>query len=135
MSQFRTPRKTSKYYVPGEVFLTTVHFCRQYPLWEAELAANPDTATGISYDRDRVQTSGGYDATAELAMHRQMIARKKELVDDTASEVAGPMDRWLILGVGSGLTFYQLQDRGIPCVKDMYYDLRRKFYYELSKKI
>ena len=135
MSQFRTPTKKSKYYVPGEVFLTTVHFCRQYPLWVSELDTAPDTSTGISYDRDRVQTSTQGDATADLAMRRQMISRKKELVDDTAREVAGPMDRWLIMGVGNGLTYFQLHDRGIPCGKDMYYDMRQRFYYELSKKI
>lgn len=135
MSQFRTPRKTSKYYVPGEVFLTTVHFCRQYPLWVSELAAAPDASKGVSYDRDRVQTSTQGDSTADLAMRRQMITRKKELVDDTAHEIAGPLDRWLIMGVGNGLTYFQLHDRGIPCGKDLYYDLRQKFYYELSKKI
>lgn len=135
MTQYRTPRKTSKYYVPGEVYLTTVHFCRQYPLWMQELETEPDTSKGISYDKERVQSSSQYDATSDIAMRRQMIAQKKKLVDDTAEAVAGIMSQWIILGVSHGLTYYQLKQQGIPCGKNMYYALRQRFYYEISRQI
>ena len=135
MTQFRVPRPSSKYYVPEQVYLTVVHFCRQYPLWKAELAIEPDTSKAIDYSSDRVQTSNQFDQTAEIAMDRKMIADKKEIVENTAREVAGVLAEWLLLGVGHGLTYYQLVDKGIPCGKDMYYDIRRKFYYVLSKRI
>ena len=135
MTQYRVPRPTSKYYVPEQVYMTVVHFCRQYPLWKAELEMEPDTSKGISYDRERVQSSGQYDETSEIAMHRAMIQKKKDMVDTTAHDIAGNMDTWLILGVGHGLTYYQLRDRGIPCGKNMYSALRQRFYYEMSKLI
>lgn len=135
MTQYRLPKKTSKYYVPGEVYLTVVHFCRQYPLWKAELDTSVDSGIGIDYSKVRVQTSNQYDATAELAMRRAEIARKKDLVDSVAKEVAGELSKWLVLGVGNGLTYYQLRERGIPCGKEMYYAVRRRFYYEMSKRI
>jgi hypothetical protein len=135
MTQYRVPKKTSKYYVPEQVYLTVVHFCRQYPLWKAELEINPNTQKAIDYSRDVVQTSNQFDQTSEIAMDRKMIADKKELVEKTAHEVAGVLAEWLLLGVGHGLTYYQLVDKGIPCGKDMYYDIRRKFYFVLSKRI
>lgn len=135
MTQYRVPKKTSKYYVPEQVYLTVVHFCRQYPLWKAELEINPNTQKAIDYSRDVVQTSNQFDQTSEIAMDRKMIADKKELVEKTAHEVAGILAEWLLLGVGHGLTYYQLVDKGIPCGKDMYYDIRRKFYFVLSKRI
>lgn len=135
MTQFRTPRPSSKYYVPEQVYLTVVHFCRQYPLWKSELEMIPNTQKAIDYGRESVQTSNQFDQTSEIAMDRKMIADKKKLVDDVAHEVAGMLAEWLLLGVGHGLTYYQLADKGIPCGKDMYYDLRRKFYYVLSKRI
>ncbi len=135
MTQYRVPKKTSKYYVPEQVYLTVVHFCRQYPLWKAELEINPNTQKAIDYSRDVVQTSNQFDQTSEIAMDRKMIADKKELVEKTAHEVAGVFAKWLLLGVGHGLTYYQLVDKGIPCGKDMYYDIRRKFYFVLSKRI
>lgn len=135
MTQYRTPKKTSKYYVPEQVYRTVVYFCRQYPLWVSELKVEPDTSKAIDYSTDRVQTSSQYDATSEIAMHRQMISKKKEMVDTVAHNVAGNMDEWLILGVGHGLTYYQLRERGIPCGKNMYSALRQRFYYEMSKLI
>lgn len=135
MTQYRIPKETSKYFVPEQVYLTVVHFCRQYPLWKAELAVEPDTSKAIDYSTDRVQTSNQYDPSSELAIRRQMICRKKDTVDDVAQRVAGNMSKWLILGVGYGLTYYQLKDRGIPCGKNLYSSLRQRFYYEMSKLI
>lgn len=135
MTQYRTPKKTSKYYVPEQVYKATVYHCRQYPLWVSELAVEPDTSKAIDYSTDRVQTSNQYDPSSELAMHRQMICRKKDTVDDVARRVAGNMYEWLILGVGHGLTYYQLRERGIPCGKNLYSSLRQRFYYEMSKLI
>lgn len=135
MVQFRTPTERSKYYVPKEVYLTVIHFCRQYPLWVAELETEPDASKAITYDRERVQTSNQYDATSEIAMHRHMIAKKKEIIDRISSDVAGDMAQWLRLGVCYGLTFPDLEIRGIPCVDKTYYRMRKRFYYEVSKVI
>lgn len=135
MTQYRLPKKTSQYYVPGEVYLTVVHFCRQYPLWVAELGVDPDSAQGIDYSKERVQTSNQYDSTSDLAMRRAEIARKKAIVDEVAKDIANGLAKWLVMGVGNGLTYFQLRDRGIPCGKEMYYSMRQRFYYEMSKRI
>jgi hypothetical protein len=135
MSQYRIPAESSKYYVEKELYLTTVHFCRQYPSWLAELSIQPDTSKAITYDKERVQTSVSGDTTAEIAIRRAELSRKVKLVDDTASFIAGTMDKWLILGVCYGIPFYQLLERGIPCGKDLYYNMRRKFYHEMAQRI
>ena len=135
MVQFRTPTERSKYYVPKEVYLTVIHFCRQYPLWVAELETEPDASKAITYDKERVQTSNQYDATSEIAMHRHMIAEKKDIIDRISAEVAGDLAQWLRLGVCYGLTFPDLEARGIPCAVNTYYRMRKRFYYEVAKVI
>ena len=135
MSQYRTPTAKSKYYVPKEVYLTTLHYCRQYPLWLAELETEPDASKAIAYDKERVQSSNSYDATSEIAMHRVDIAQKKARVDDVSASVAGDLAQWLRLGVCYGLTYPDLAARGIPCADRTYYRMRKRFYYELSKII
>lgn len=135
MSQYRIPSENSKYYVEKELYLTTIHFCKQYPAWIAELNIQPDTSKAITYDRDRVQTSISGDATADLAMRRAELARKARLVETVAEDVAGSMHKWLILGVCYGIPFFQLHDQGMPCGKDLYYNMRRKFYYQMSQRI
>mgnify|MGYP002514274330 CR=1 FL=1 len=58
------------------------------------------------------------------------------LVDRIAEEVGGETyGRWIVQGVCFDFPFYVLEQRGIPCGKDLYYQMRRKFYYELSMKI
>lgn len=135
MTVIRKPAKNSKYYVEKEVFDTVLHFCRQYPLWVAELKADSTSVAGLNYDKDAIQTSNDSDPTSKLGMRRAMISRKKDLVDNCARQVAADLSDWLIKGVGYGLTYYQLYERGIPCSRNTYYSIRRRFYYEMSKLI
>lgn len=135
MSQHRVLSTGNKYFIPKEEFLTVLHYCKRYPLWVAELNTAPDTSRAITYDKDRVQTSGDFNPTEELAVRRAEIASKKKELEDVVRSVDSDLYDWLILGVCYGMTYYQLQVMGIPCGKDMYYDRRRKLYYEMSKKI
>jgi len=135
MAQYRTPAKSSKYYIPKETFLTVVHYCRQYPTWQEELKKEPVVITGIDYQRDRVQVSPSSDQVERIAVKRVAIYEKCKNVEDTADFVAGDLARWLIKGVCYGYPYKYLQAKGIPCGKDLYYQIRRRFYYEMSKRI
>lgn len=135
MSKHRTLSKQNKYYIPKETFLMVIHYCKQYPMWEQELGTTLDQGKAIRYDGDRVQTSNQYDPTAEPAIKRAEIARKKDAVDGVAQSVAGAMYKWLLLGVCYDMPYYVLRQNGMPCGKNMYYDKRRQFYYEMSQKI
>ena len=125
----------NEFYLPKEEFLTVLHFSLQYPNWVQELRTEPDTSNAITYDEERVQTSGGYAACSETAMRRYALAKKKQLVEDTVREVAPEIYEYLLLGVAYGWTFWQLKQQGIECEEAMYYERRRKFYYILAQKI
>lgn len=125
----------NEFYLPKEEFLTVLHFALQYPNWVQELRTEPDTSKAITYDGEKVQTSGGYDACSETAMRRYTLEKKKKLVEDTAREVAPEIFDYLILGVAYGWTFWQLQAKGMPCGKNAYYRKRRQFYYCLSSEM
>ena len=125
----------NEFYLPKEEFLTVLHFSLQYPNWVQELRTEPDTSKAITYDGEKVQTSGGYDACSETAMRRYTLDKKKKLVEDIAREVAPEIYDYLILGVAYGWTFWQLQAKGMPCGKDMYYRKRRQFYFCLSSEM
>lgn len=135
MFKVKAPKRDSKFWVPVEDFRTALHWSLRYPLWVAELSVEPDTAQAIRYDRERVQTSGGYDSTMETAIRRDELRRKKELLEETVREVAPEIYSYLLLGVTQGRTVYQLINEGMPCGKDYYIERRQQYYYEISKKI
>ena len=127
--------KDSKYYLPKETYQMVQHYCRQYRTWEDELSTEPDTSRAITYDVPRVQTSGDGDPTSETAMGRAEIAKKKKMVDDTIHEVAPEIEEFLKRGVCYGDPEWILEQDGMPCGKDLYYDRKRKFYWTMAKKL
>lgn len=137
MGKYRPPSEKSKYHVPKEDYLTAIHYSLRYPLWKEEVESMADTSKAITYDKDKVQSSSGYDSTFEAAMKivESDKQHKMQIVDDTIQRVAGGLDYWLRLGVCYGLTFDQLKGKGLPCERDAYYLMRRKYIFELVKRI
>ncbi len=135
MTRVRILSEKNKYYLPKEELLTVLHFALQYANWDAELRTAPDTSKAITYDTDRVQTSNDSDPSSEIAMRRYTIAKKRDLVDEVLHQVAPEIEEFLRLGVCYGFTFWQLEARGMPCGKTMYYDRRQRFYWELARRI
>ena len=137
MGKYRILKEDNIYYLPKHTYLACIHYALQYRDWKAELDADRDTRGAIRYDKDRVQTSNDYDSTSETAIRMTQITDKCSLIDNcirTACDGSN-LEQYIRLGVCYGFTYYQLQDNGIPCGKNMYYSIRQRFYYELSKKI
>lgn len=136
MGNIKAPKsqKTS-YYLPKEDYITAVHYALRYPTLLADLPS-PDSSSGISYDKERVQSSNQYDATSDLATRRMAIAQKLKIIDDAILEVAPEgIEHFLKLGVCYGFTYKQLQGRNIPMNSRQYYAMRRHFYFNLISKI
>lgn len=138
MGKYRTLSESNQYYLPKHGYLTCIHYALQYRDWKAMLDADRDTRGAIRYDKDKIQVTNDYDSTSETAMRMVEIQRKCDLIDECimiACDSSG-LDNYLRLGVCYGFTFYQLMnEQKIPCGKDLYYKIRQRFYYELSKKI
>lgn len=137
MADYRVLSQKNKYYLPKETLLTVTHFCKQYNYWLKELAQIDADTVGnpLSGDNVRVQSSNKSDPTADLAIRKEKVQWKVDLIRDTAAEVADGIAEWLIDGVCNGKPYYKLHMDGIPCGKNLYYLMRRRFYFEIAKKI
>ena len=137
MGKYRTLSESNQYYLPKHTYLTCIHYALQYRDWIALLNTERDTRGAIRYDKDHVQTSGDYDSTSETAIRIIGMTDRVSKVDQCIELACEDkeMEKWLRLGVCYGFTIYQLLEEGMPCGKNMYYNLRQRFYYELSKKI
>lgn len=136
MSRYRRTSQKSKWYLSNELYDTVLHYARNYPEWKAEYDfCNPNG--GISYDRDRVQTSGDYDPTEAIGIRHAALKDKIDRIEK-AAQLAAPdevLRKFLMLGVCYGLTRYQLEQQRMPCTKNTYAAMRGKFYYELAQLI
>ncbi len=129
------PKKKTKYWLPPEEYRLAVHWCKCYSVWLKELETLPDTSKAVTYDSDKVQTSGGYDATAELAIRRTELAKKVWTVNYVASQAAPDLWKWILKGTTENYTADQLIQQGMPCSRNHYYQKRQKFYYLLARRI
>lgn len=132
----RIPVKSSPYWTPKADYKAAVYWCLRYPLWIKELATLPDTSQGIRYDKDKVQSSGDYDSTAELAMRRVEIESKVSLLQTTARLVMPECPEFLIRGVTEeGVRVEDLIASGMPFSKNLYLRKRQQLYHLISKRI
>ena len=137
MSKYRTLSESNQYYLPKHTYLTCIHYALQYRDWVAMLTADRDTRGAIRYDKDKIQTSNDFDSTSATAMKMVEISEKVNMIDDIIYDVCdgSNLERWVKLGVCYGFAYFQLMQDGMPCGKNIYYEIRQKFYFELAKKI
>ena len=128
--------ESNKYYVPKNLYRQCLYFCRQYPEWVIELSTDESANRGVSYEKDRVQTSEIGDSTSVIAMRRHIIEKKKKMVDDALEEtVPAMLIPWVRLGVTTDISGWVLEEKGMPCSHNTYFKYRRKFFWNLSQKI
>ena len=112
------------------------HYCLQYNEWQDELKYKCDTVRSIEIT-DMPTVHNNSDATQNLAMRRAELSNKCKLIEDTAKEADEELCQYILKAVtNEGITYnYLRMVCNIPCGKNMYYSVRKKFYYLLSKKI
>ena len=77
------------------------------------------------------------DPTADLVARREKILNKMRPVEEAAMEADGDLWKYILLGVtNEDVTYNSLRVlKGIPCGKNAYYEMRRRFYWILAHKL
>ncbi|GHV47358.1 hypothetical protein FACS189499_04720 [Clostridia bacterium] len=125
----------NKYWIEKHRYYELKHFCLQYPIWKkAYLALDGLRARPIAHD---VFSKMGYisDPTAKCAEERLYYSEKMELLERTAIATDDLLHTYILKGVTEGVSYDHLKSRlDIPCCKDVYYDLYRRFFWILSRE-
>lgn len=129
-------REPKRYGIGKNRFREVYYHCLQYNEWKSELEAKTDTVKGREYNGMPSGTGSG-NVTEALAIRRAQLRQKMEVIEQTAIETDSELYRYILLDVTNDwVTFNYLEaSLRIPCGRTKYYELRRKFYYLLSKKI
>ena len=133
--------KKNELYIDKHAFYMAYHFALQYPEWKrqyAELIGAPVKA--VDY-KDSPHGTGMGDPTSRIAMRTSILRSNIEVIESTALIAGRDLAEFLLYAVtNEGVTFNYLRTGRcplgvIPCERTKYYQMRRLFYYLLSKRI
>lgn len=141
MTKVRPLNKKNPLYVDKHAFLSAYHYALQYPDWKRQYAEIMSQALkAVDYNDMPRGTSTG-DPTPRIAMRSSILRSNIELVERTALTAGQDLAEYLLYAVTTeGVTFNYLRTGRcplgvIPCERTKYYQMRRLFYYLLSKRI
>lgn len=125
--------KKNQYWIERHRYYELKHFCLQYPLWKKAYAAI-DGLGGSAWMREAVRSSGVSDPTAKAADLLIFYSDKIRLVEEAAEKTDPELARYILKGVTEEMAYDYLRLQfGIPCCKDIYYDVYRRFFWLLDK--
>ncbi len=125
--------KKNQYWIERHRYYELKHFCMQYPLWKKAIiiidgysSHSPETALSV------VKQYHG-DFTADRALMRAFYSDRIEMLERIANRTDPIIGSYILKGVTEGISYEVIKARlEIPCCKDIYYDLYRKFFWLLS---
>ena len=134
MGNIRTGYKGS-YALGKHKLYMAIHYALQYHELKDAYNEIEVSAKGVNYD-EKVRTSGG-DPTYTLAERRAELRSKIEKIESAARLTSEKYYKFVMKAVTEeGMNFNLLKTKyDMPCGKNTFYVLRRKFYYLLAKKI
>lgn len=123
----------NKYWIERHRYHELKHFCMQYPIWKKSHAALDGWGSkhGVI---ERFQKSGVSNPTEKCIEARLFYSERMELIERVAMETNPELSSYIIKGVTSGISYDHLKARlEIPCCRDVYYELYRRFFWLLNK--
>jgi len=125
--------KNSKYFLTQAQFLTVYYFCHNYPEWVKE----HDEGAGLTRGGEEGGGGSGIsDPTSAKAIRLADLYEKIELIRQTAYDAEPLLHPYLLYYVThEDMTYDKIKAKGLPCERKMFYDRRRKFYYNLARKM
>lgn len=124
----------NKYYIDRHRYYELKHFCLQYPGWQR---AYNSIDGYLSKSMDGVmasRTNTISDPVLRMAEVRLYYSARIGMVEEAARETDVCLGTYILRAVTEGRSYVNLKSRfNIPCSKDVYYELYRRFFWLLSK--
>lgn len=125
----------NKYWIDKHRYYELKHFCLQYPVWKKAYFALEGLNNRSVDLAGFSKTNDIGDPTAKCAEARLFYAERMDLIERTAAKADSEMASYILKGVTTGVSYDHLKARlEIPCCRDTYYDLYRRFFWILNKE-
>ena len=121
--------KKNKYWIERHRYYELKHFCMQYPIWKKAYIGLDGMSKQPTNLEAIVKITGISDPTVKCAEAREFYAKRIEMVENTAKLTDEVLGKYILMGITEGISYDIVKVRtNIPCGKDMYYSLYRKFF-------
>lgn len=127
--------KKNPYWLEKHRYYELKHFCLQYPIWRKAYSSLDGLAAHPSDLLIFVEVNSLSDPTASCAIEKAFYSERLDMVRGVAEETDPTLADYILKAVTEGWSYDILKARlEIPCCKDVYYDLYRRFFWLLSKE-
>jgi len=124
----------NKYYVERHRYYELKHFCLQYSHWKREWAELDGFRKDLSLSKAWYTRTETTDPTEEYAEKLILLSNRIDLVEKAATLTDEILAPYILLAVTEDLSYEKLRARhNVPCSRDIYYELYRKFFWILDK--
>ena len=124
----------SKYWIEKHRYYELKHFCLQYPIWKKAYTGLDGLSKTPEDLKIFVKTGNVSDPTAKCAEMKLYYRDRMDMVEQVAKETDLGLWDYIFKGVTEGLSYDLLRVKSdIPCCKDVYYNLYRRFFWILNK--
>lgn len=123
----------NKYWIERHRYYELKHFCLQYPIWKKAYL----TLDGLSRRPTELAifSNTHSDPTFRCVAAREFYFDRMQMVEQTAITTDADLYGYILKGVTEGVSYDHLKARlEIPCCKDVYYELYRRFFWLLNKE-
>ena len=123
--------KKNKWWIPKHRYYELKHFCMQYPDWKKERSA-----LSLYGKTNHVLTADStYGRPTETLTERMTyFSSRIDMVDRAAELTDECIGNYILEAAIRGISYDVLyMRRPIPCCREIYYELYRKFFYILSE--
>lgn len=119
----------NKYWISKHRHYELKHFCLQYPEWK-QIYKDSDGYNDVSSEEDDAYT----DRTSSCGILRAKYIDRMRLIEITARNTDLYFADYILKAVTEGRSYTYLKNcLGMPCGRDMYYTMYRRFFWLLSE--
>ena len=126
--------KNKEYWISRERYYELAHFCRQYKDWKKLYF---EALTEGSAQISKINTDGieWANPTAKAVEKADRYFQNYRMIEESAEETDSIFGKYILLSVTEGKSYAVIRALfDIPCGKDFFYKLYRRFFYILHLK-
>lgn len=123
------------YWIEKHRYYELKHFCLQYPTWRRKYNSLIPYPSGLPKLIPPAKTNVISDPVTMCIEERLFYADRMDMLERVAKETDEELASYILKAITEGISYDYMRARtDIPCCKDTYYDLYRRFFWLLSKE-